>query len=610
MTVHEDLLPDRLGQYLVEARLGSGGMGVVYLASGPDGLPVAVKALRQDCQPDPTDARRLAREVETMRRVASPHVAEVIDADLGADPPYIVTRYVPGQTLEDVVAERGPLEGEALSRLVRGLADALVAVHAAGVVHRDLKPGNVMLVDGEPVVIDFGIAQTPDSTRLTQTGMFMGTPGYLAPEVIEGRPHGPAADVHSWAATIAFAATGRPPFGTGGFEEIFYRILNGQPDLQHLPTGLVPLVVPALARDPSRRPVAADLAERSRRLSRRALIDKDETVAACSDRRSGADPAQGADGADARSALVRPASANAGLVPTVLDGHPGVRSGSTNGQTADPVRVPMNSTRPLPVRTGRDFADLLPPVRYEDQPTDVAAPRETQAADRRRSDAPNQRLAEAQRAQTRHVRPMLVGVVMVLLAAAAVMLPVVGAAAAIAVLILLRAGDLTAGWMDNWTARRRTGTTTTAAAGAAVFPVAVGRAVLRFLALAPVALLAGAVVATVTIVLIPHHPLPRAGAFAAGAVVLAYGLGPGSSYSRRSIGRVFGGVAASPAGAAIALLGMGALTAALVVAVAMLPPAYWPVTHLSADLQRMPTLHGFVHAFRLGLLRTARQLGL
>ena len=130
-------------------------------------------------------------------------------------------------------------------------------MHAAGVVHRDLKPGNVMMADGKPVVIDFGIAQAPDLTRLTMTGMFMGTPGYLAPEVIEGKQSGPAADVHSWGATVAFAATGRPPFGIGSFETIFYRIVHGQPDLDRFPPPLAPLVVHALARDPARRPSAA-----------------------------------------------------------------------------------------------------------------------------------------------------------------------------------------------------------------------------------------------------------------------------------------------------------------------------------------------------------------
>ena len=146
-----------------------------------------------------------------MRRVRSAFVAEVLDADVTGEFPYIVTRYVPGPTLEAMVRSRGPLSGSGLRRLAYGTAEALTAIHAAGVVHRDLKPGNVMLTDDRPVVIDFGIAQSPDATRLTQTGLVMGTPGYLAPEVIEGQPSSPASDVHSWGATMAFAATGRPP---------------------------------------------------------------------------------------------------------------------------------------------------------------------------------------------------------------------------------------------------------------------------------------------------------------------------------------------------------------------------------------------------------------
>ncbi|HTZ30090.1 MAG TPA: serine/threonine-protein kinase, partial [Streptosporangiaceae bacterium] len=183
----QDHTPDRLGPYRLLERLGEGGMGVVYLAADEQQRRVAVKALRPAIAADPNARRRLAREVETMQRVRSPFVAEVLDADVTSDPPYIVTRYVSGQTLEDVVSQVGPLTGAHLARLASGLALALSAVHAAGVVHRDLKPGNVMIANGEPVVIDFGIAQVPDSTRLTQTGMFMGTPGYLAPEVIEGK---------------------------------------------------------------------------------------------------------------------------------------------------------------------------------------------------------------------------------------------------------------------------------------------------------------------------------------------------------------------------------------------------------------------------------------
>src|SRR5690242_7152917 len=175
----QDLVPDRLGAYRLLDRIGEGGMGVVFLARDSRHRTVALKVLRSSVAGDPTARRRLAREVETMQRVRSPFVAEVIDADLVGETPYIVTRYVPGRTLDAVVSESGPLHGVALARLTRGLAEALVAVHAAGVVHRDVKPSNVMLLDGTPVVIDFGIAQGPDATRLTMTGMFMGTPGFL-----------------------------------------------------------------------------------------------------------------------------------------------------------------------------------------------------------------------------------------------------------------------------------------------------------------------------------------------------------------------------------------------------------------------------------------------
>ena len=206
-----------------------------------------------------------------MRRVRSPFVAEVLDTDVAGDTPYIVTRYVPGRTLDDVVTQDGPLTGARLARLASGLAEALAAIHAAGVVHRDLKPGNVMLVNSDPVVIDFGIAQALDSTRLTQTGMFMGTPGYLAPEVIEGQPAAAAADVHAWGGTVAFAATGRPPFGTGSYETIFYRIVNGQPDLAGVPTPMAGLLGAALRRNPAARPAAGQLCAASAALDVAAL---------------------------------------------------------------------------------------------------------------------------------------------------------------------------------------------------------------------------------------------------------------------------------------------------------------------------------------------------
>src|SRR5258705_221152 len=251
--------PERLGPYRLLDRIGEGGMGVVYLARDPEQRSVAVKILRPAVAGDPNARRRLAREVETMRRVRSPFVAEVLDTDVSSETPYIVTRYVPGRTLDEVVTQEGPLSGARLIRLAAGLADALAAIHAAGVVHRDLKPGNVMLMNGDPVVIDFGIAQALDSTRLTMTGMFMGTPGYLSPEVIEGQNSTSFSDVHAWGATVAFAATGRPPFGTGSYETIFYRIVNGKPDLSGVPAPMAELLAAALRRDPAQRPAAIHL---------------------------------------------------------------------------------------------------------------------------------------------------------------------------------------------------------------------------------------------------------------------------------------------------------------------------------------------------------------
>jgi serine/threonine protein kinase len=226
-----DNLPRTLGPYRLQDRLGEGGMGVVHLARDPEGRAVAVKVLHPLGSEGVNARRRLAREVETMRRVRSPYVAEVLDADVTGDFPYIVTRFVSGPTLDEMVRTRGPLSGPGLRRLGHGMAEALTAIHAAGVVHRDLKPGNVMLADDRPIVIDFGIAQAGDATRLTQTGLVMGTPGYLAPEVIEGEPSSPASDVHSWGSTMVFAATGHLPFGGGSYETIFYRIISGRADL-------------------------------------------------------------------------------------------------------------------------------------------------------------------------------------------------------------------------------------------------------------------------------------------------------------------------------------------------------------------------------------------
>ncbi|MET7334018.1 serine/threonine-protein kinase [Nonomuraea sp. NPDC005650] len=257
---------DRLGPYRLLRRLGEGGMGVVHLAVDPQGRQVAVKVLRGEVAGDEVARRRLSREVETMRRVRSKYIAEVLDADVTGHRPYIVTRYVPGRPLDEIVKDDGPLDLPSLVKVAHGVAAALSSVHSVGVIHRDLKPGNVLILDGEPVLIDFGIAQAVDATRLTQTGMFIGTPGYLAPEIIEGQEAGPEVDVHAWAGTLLFAATGLPPFGKGTLEMIFYNITAGKADVSAAPATLQPLLKAAFQRNPNKRPKAAELAEQTARM--------------------------------------------------------------------------------------------------------------------------------------------------------------------------------------------------------------------------------------------------------------------------------------------------------------------------------------------------------
>ncbi|TDC99362.1 serine/threonine protein kinase [Nonomuraea deserti] len=273
----------KVGPYTLVERLGRGGMGEVYLASTRRGEHVALKVLH-DLAEDETSRIRLEREVRALRRVESPYVAKVLDADLGCARPYLVMEHIEGATLLDRVRQDGPLDDADLVDMAQGIAAALAIIHAAGVVHRDLKPGNIIMGGGGPVLIDFGIAQVLDATRLTMTGTFLGTPGYTAPEIFADEQVDSPADVHAWAATVAFAATGRPTFGRGTAEAQMYAVLNGQADLKGVPVQLLPLLRAALNREPGKRPTAALLADRLSRLARAA---------------SGADPEPAATGARA-----------------------------------------------------------------------------------------------------------------------------------------------------------------------------------------------------------------------------------------------------------------------------------------------------------------------
>jgi predicted Ser/Thr protein kinase len=250
--------PSRVGGYRLVARLGAGGMGVVYLAEARGGQPVAVKVLRPELADNPEFRTRFGREVTALTRIQGMCTVRVIEADTEAPKPFLVTEYADGPSLSEYVDAYGPLDPQMLYGLTTGLAEALTAIHAAGIVHRDLKPSNVLLTAAGPKVIDFGIAQALDTTSLTRTGITVGSAGFMAPEQITGRA-GTAADVFTWAVTVAFAAGGKAPFGTGPSDAIMYRIMHEAPNISAVPPGLRPLVEAALAKDPQARPTAPQL---------------------------------------------------------------------------------------------------------------------------------------------------------------------------------------------------------------------------------------------------------------------------------------------------------------------------------------------------------------
>ncbi|MGD0556296.1 MAG: serine/threonine-protein kinase [Streptosporangiaceae bacterium] len=543
----QDSLPGKLGPYRILQKIGAGGMGVVYLARDAEGRSVAIKALGPAVTSDPNARRRLLREVETMRRVRSPYVAEIVDADVAADSPYIVTRYVPGRTLEEVVRDSGPLSGRELAGFAAGLAEALTAIHAAGVVHRDLKPGNVMIVDGRPVVIDFGIAHLGDATRLTQTGMVMGTPGYLAPEVIEGQPSSGASDVHSWGGTVAYAALGKSPYGVGTYQTIFYRVVTGKPDLSGIPQPLGSMVAAALAVNPADRPPPTWLAGQCAALAN-GVIPNGVPLHRGTATMNGAGP---------NGTLLAPAAGSTLLGPRYTPGPPSPREAA------------------------RDVADLLPPASQRGgvlaDPRAGSNPRAgTALLDRDREGA---RDTDSDRPDS--FGPVI-GAIVVIAVALSVLLPVAGTILALVVITLLRAADYASSALVLRRSSRGVRPSDVIVMVVSA-PWTMVRALLTTVMLAPIAFFVGVAAAIASVIVLRTHTLAGAGAWAAGAVVAMYCAGPGSKRPRRQLGRVVGTMVRSKGVFTVAVIATWALAAAVVLQATSQPPLYWP-----ADTVMMP----------------------
>jgi serine/threonine protein kinase len=254
--------PELIGRFKLLERLGTGGMGRVYLAHSPGGMRVAVKVVHSHLAEDENFRARFKREVSAARLVSGAFTAPVVAADLDGQQPWVASVYVPGPSLASVVSQHGPLDVPTVAALAAGLAEGLNAVHEAGVIHRDLTPANVLLSPDGPRIIDFGISAAAGATALTGTGMTMGTPAFMSPEQALAQGIGQASDIFSLGSVLTYAAKGSGPFGSGDYPALLFRIVRDAPDLDGVPVELRPLLMRCLNHEPDQRPTAlAFLAE-------------------------------------------------------------------------------------------------------------------------------------------------------------------------------------------------------------------------------------------------------------------------------------------------------------------------------------------------------------
>ncbi|MFJ2030205.1 serine/threonine-protein kinase [Streptosporangium sp. NPDC087985] len=603
--------PERLGPYRLLRKIGEGGMGVVHLGLDEDGREVAVKVLHPHVAADLKARDRLTREVETMRRVRSPQVAEVLDAELAGGRPYIVTRFSPGRTLEETVLADGPLAPDEVIRLAQGMCAALVAIHAADVIHRDFKPSNVMIVNGDPLVIDFGIAHLVNATRLTQTGMFVGTPGYLAPEIIRDTDITQAADVHALASTVFFGATGKPPFGTGSFEVVCFNIMEGRANIDLAPVWLRGWLRQALAVDPAARPGAQALYRMARAL--------DPSVTAFQE----TPPTTVLDGG------TRVFGVDDGT--KILDGEAPPSSSaqlSSSAQSAQSAPPAPNGTRVLP--QDGSYSDLLTPVEYakperrERRPrsepprsTEVTPPPYVPApssAQQSRGVPPpyaDQRVAgyppppptgparpyappavqprphtpPQDRPSYRTGHPLAALLLLTIFVALACVRPVMVSAFALVAVACLRVGEYLFGDL----AQRRSVRGNSATDPLLVVlgaPWALVKAVFATLVTAPLAAMFG-MCAWGVLVYVGQMKTDPAAAYAAGAFVAGLFVLPGGGKPRKAVSRALTGVIRSPGAAMVTTIILGTLAFLSVMAVLGMAPSFAPWDQPSAVVKQL-----------------------